>query len=186
MVKATALGSFEGIEEPTVIYRPQTRSFTTGDTFVNITDIGGGIVRFALRYHPDWWDGDRATKNQDRQRAEVKGLGPHQRTGETFRYSMQWRTNREFVGADRFCHIFQLKATDGDNGAPLVTLSLSEGTERGKLQVWSGRSRGARVAREFSWKPGEWQQAQIVITISTEERGAALASINGDKLDGLG
>ena len=68
-------------------------------------------------------DVKQAVAEKDRQRAEVKGLGPHQKTNQTFEYSMQWRTNPEFVGINRFCHIFQLKATDGDNGAPLVRFS---------------------------------------------------------------
>jgi hypothetical protein len=184
VITATGLSSFEGIEEPTVTYHPQTKSFTSGDTHANITDVGGGTIRFALRYSPEWWDGDRATGNRDRQRAEVKGLGPHQKTGETFTYAMEWRTNREFVGSERFCHIFQLKATDGDNGAPLVTLSLKEGTDLGQLQLWSGGD-DERVARKFQWRPGEWHRTQIVITTSIQKAGKVLASINGDALDGL-
>ena len=77
---ATTLGSFEGEEEPTVLYHPSSGTFTS-DSFDNITDQGGGVFRYTLRYRPDqdWWDGDRATTNDDRQRAEVKGLGAHQR-----------------------------------------------------------------------------------------------------------
>jgi hypothetical protein len=183
-VLAKGLSSFEGIEEPTVIYHPAKKTFTTGDTFVNIKEVAPGTIRFALRYDPGWWDGDRSTENRDRQRAEVKGLGPHQKAGETFKYSMEFRSNPEFVGTDRFCHIFQLKATDGDNGAPLVTLSLKEGRELGQLQLWSGRG-GERAARQFKLQPGQWHRAEILITISDSEHGAVLASINGDALDGL-
>src|SRR5262245_17791388 len=73
---ATGLSSFEGEEEPTVLYHPSDGSFSS-DSFDNITDQGGGVIRTTLRYNPaqDWWDGDRATTNDDRQRAEVKGLG---------------------------------------------------------------------------------------------------------------
>ena len=43
-------------------------AFVSND-FVNITDAGGGVVRMSLRYRPDeWCDGDRATRNKDRQR----------------------------------------------------------------------------------------------------------------------
>src|SRR5690349_9405308 len=88
----TSISSFEGKEEPTVLYHPSTGSFTN-DSYVNMTDQGGGIVRFTLRYHPDqdWWDGDRNTTNNDRQRAEVKGLGPHQSPGDVFEYAMDFR-----------------------------------------------------------------------------------------------
>src|SRR5262245_57753007 len=89
---ATSLSSFEGEEEPTVLYHPSSQSFTN-DSFDNITDQGGGVIRTMLRYNPaqDWWDGDRATTNDDRQRAEVKGLGSHQKNNQTFRYTFDFR-----------------------------------------------------------------------------------------------
>src|SRR5262245_16337631 len=68
-ITALNLATFEGKEEPTVLYHPSNASFTN-DSYVNMTDQGGGVMRFTLRYHPDqdWWDGDRATTNTDRQR----------------------------------------------------------------------------------------------------------------------
>src|SRR5204863_3200639 len=127
-VIATSINSFEGKEEPTVLYHPSTATFTN-DSYVNMTDQGSGVVRFTLRYHPDvdWWDGDRNTTNTDRQRAEVKGLGQHQKPGDTFEYAMDFRTSSNFFGGSGFDHIFQLKATDGDDGAPLVTLDPGKG-----------------------------------------------------------
>jgi hypothetical protein len=181
---ASNLNSFEGREEPTVIYHPGTSTFTD-DTFTNITDVGNATVRFSLRYQsPDWWDGDRNTTNDDRQRAEVKGLGVHQENNQTFEYRTTWRTNPEFVGANRFCHIFQLKATDGDDGAPLVTLSLSQGTSTGTIRLWSGAAANSTTVRSFSWDPGEWQTAIIRIKTSPFTDGSVLASINGDTFTG--
>jgi hypothetical protein len=89
------------------------------------------------------------------------------------------------VGTDRFCHIFQLKATDGDNGAPLVTVSLKEGRDQGQVHLWSGSSRGAGIVRRFKWTPGEWHRTEIVITTSPDGKGSVLASVNGDALIGL-
>lgn len=181
---ATGLSSFEGREEPTVLYHPASKTFTN-DSYTNITDVGNGTVRFTLRYYPDWWDGDRATTNDDRQRAEVKGLGPHQKANQTFVYSMDWRTNSLLRGTSRFTHIFQLKSTDGDSGAPLVTLSLKNGTSNGALQVWSGSASNSTAVRSFSWTPGVWQHAEIRITTSQTGTGSVMASINGDALAGL-
>ena len=62
-----------------------------------------------------WWDGDRNTTNNDRQRAEVKNLGGtayQQKTDQTYEYSYDFRTDPDFIGTNHFCHIFQLKATD--------------------------------------------------------------------------
>ena len=35
----------------------------------------------------------------------------------------------------------------------------------------SGKSRGFRTVRMFSWKPAEWQTVRIRVTVSEEEKG---------------
>lgn len=182
-VTATCLSSFEGIEEPLVRYVPGTNSFVP-DKFVNITEAGDGVLRMYLRYRPDEWDADRDTPNKDRQRAEVKGLGIHQKTGETFDYATTWRTSLGFRGASRFCHIFQLKSTDGDSGAPVVTISIDEGSDRASVRYWSGHAKTATVVREFAWTPGKWQTVRLRIKVSPRADGEVLASIDGDPFQG--
>ncbi len=182
-VTATSLSSFEGIEEPLVRYAPGTGTFVHDD-FVNITEISEGVFRMALRYRSEEWDGDRDTPNKDRQRAEVKGLGVHQENGETFDYATTWRTSAGLRGASRFCHIFQLKATNGDSGAPVVTVSIDEGSQHASLRYWSGKAKQATVAREFGWTPGTWQTVRIRIKTSTTADGEVLASIDGDPFQG--
>lgn len=180
---ATALSSFEGIEEPLVRYDSTAGTFVRDD-FVNITDFGGGIFRMRLRYESAQWDADRDTRNTDRQRAEVKGLGVHQKTGETFEYSTTWRTNPEFTGAFRFCHVFQLKSTNGDSGAPLVTLSIDEDRKYASIRYWSGHAKEATVARKFPWKPNVWQTVRIRVKTSVDDDGEVLASVDGDPFQG--
>ncbi|HTL67089.1 MAG TPA: hypothetical protein VL200_05460 [Lacunisphaera sp.] len=182
-VTATGLGSFEGIEEPLVRYAPATGTFRP-DALVNITDEGGGTFRMFLRYRSDVWDADRDTRNTDRQRAEVKGLGVHQKNGETFDYATTWRSSPGLVGANRFCHIFQLKSTDGDSGAPLVTISLDPGRGHAEVRYWSGTARHATVARAFPWRPGVWQTVRLRLRTSTGADGEVLASVNGDEFQG--
>jgi hypothetical protein len=182
-VTATGLSSFEGIEESLVRYSPGAGTFVHDD-FVNTADLGGGVFRMLLRYRPDEWDGDRDTPNKDRQRAEVKGLGVHQKTGETFDYSTTWRTNPGLRGASRFCHIFQLKSTDGDSGMPVVTISILEGQQRAAVRYCSGRSKDEIIAREFAWTPGKWQTVRVRIRTSMTEDGEVLASIDGDPFEG--
>jgi hypothetical protein len=181
---ATSLASFEGIEEPLVRYAPASGEFRRDD-LANITKIGDGTFRMLLRYRSEDWDADRDTANTDRQRAEVKGLGPHQRTGETFDYTTTWRTNPEFVGAGRFCHVFQLKSTDGDSGAPLITISILPGQERAEVRYWSGDAKSATVAREFAWRPGVWQTVRVRVRTSTAHDGEVLASVDGDDFSGV-
>jgi hypothetical protein len=182
---ATSLSSFEGIEEPTVLYHLSNGSFTN-DSFVNITDQGSGVFRYTLRYQPnmDWWDGDRATTNIDRQRAEVKGLGVHQKTDQTFRYSFDWQTDSNFIGTNTFCHIFQLKSTDGDSDDPLVTLTLNKNGVGG-LRLWSGTASNFTVVRNFTYATNTWNHADILITTSLGNTGSVMASINGDAYSGL-
>ena len=176
---ATGLSSFEAIEEPLVRFFPATGKFVPDD-FVNITDRGDGTFRMFHRYNPEWWDGDRDTSNKDRQRAEVKGLGPHQFHGETFEYTTTWRSSPGFRGTAGFCHIFQLKAVNGDSGAPLVTVSIA----RGKVTVEANRVGKKIIAREFSWKPDTWQTVRLRIKTSPQADGELLASVDGDEFQG--
>jgi hypothetical protein len=182
---ATSLASFEGIEEPEIKYLVASKSFVP-DSFTNITDAGSNTVRMTLRYHAgDWWDGDRDRHDPTRQRAEVKGLGPHQKPGELFEYATTWRTSPNFSGAGSFCHVFQLKAVDGDNGAPLVTLSVLAGTNHACVHFCSGNARGFTNVREFAWSPGVWENVRLRIKTSNTNGGAIFVSVNGDDFQGV-
>src|SRR5262249_39615431 len=144
---ATSLSDFGGIEEPQVIYHPGTGTFTT-DSFVNITDLGGGTFQMLLRYSPTQWDGDRTTSNNDRQRAEIKTLGAHQLIHQTYDYSTTRRTNPELVGSGDFCHITQLKPVDGvegSSGAPMITTSIFAGTSSAAIRYASASFSPANV-----------------------------------------
>lgn len=175
-VTATGLSSFEAIEETLVKYYPLQDRFERDDAFQNIVELGGGAFRFIARHNSEWWDGDRDTQNKDRQRMEVKGLGPHQRHGETFVYTTTWRSGPGFRGSSGFCHIFQLKATNGDAGAPLITLSV-----RGdKVAVEANPDGPKIIAREFSWKPETWQRVEIRVKVSPNADGELLVSVDGD------
>jgi hypothetical protein len=176
---AASLDSFEGVEEPLVKFFPGSGKFER-DRFANITDRGGGTFRFSLRYNAEWWDADRDTLNKDRQRAEVKGLGPHQKHGDTFDYSTTWRASPGFRAEAGFCHIFQLKAVNGDSGAPLITLSL-----HGDTATVEANSTGPKIiAREFPWRPDTWQTVRIRVKTSLTPDGELLVSVDGDALQG--
>jgi hypothetical protein len=183
---ASSLSSFEGIEEPTVIYHLSSNSFTN-DSYVNIVDYAPGEVRMYLRYNANnWWDGDRNTTSSDRGRAEVKGLGVHQLPGETFDYVTKWKTNSTFKQNGHFCHFFQLKGVDGDNGAPLITMSADNGGNSGALQYCSGTQSGFTIARSFTYTPGASMtlKARVKTTTSSSTTGSCQLSINGDSLSG--
>jgi len=175
---ATSMSSFEGEEEPTDRVS-SNGSVTGGDTFDNMTSPSSGNFKFYLRFSSSVWDGDRSTGNTDRQRAEVKGLGVHQKNNETFDYSETWRTNRG--GSGSFWHIFQLKATDGDNGAPIIMNSIQSGTSAA-VRYWPGAS--AINARNYSFSLNTYTNLVMRIKCATSATGEVRASINGDSFQG--
>jgi hypothetical protein len=179
---ATSLGSFDGTEEPSVIYHPSSGTFTS-DSFINITTPSSGDFKFYLRYSSSSWDGDRATTNNDRQRAEVRGLGTHQLTGETYDYQSTWRTDSGTRIGSLFYHITQVKAADGDNSAPLVTISLINGTTA-QVDKCSGSEQGLTAVRQFSWAPATWTTTKIRLKTATNSTGMLKLSVNGDTLQG--
>ena len=185
---ATGFSSFEGEEEPTDRYIVSSGTIDPGDTYDNMTSPAGGTFRFELRYNSSFWDGDRSTGSTDRGRAEVKGLGARQLPGETFRYKSTWKTNSgwQLTATNRFCHIFQLQAVDGNNGPPLVVQSIDNAT-------WTANTRycttggtcadGLTVARSYSFAAGSSKTVEIHIKTSSTS-GEVMASVNGDAFSG--
>src|SRR5262249_17791710 len=69
-------------------------------------------------------DNDRCT-NFDRVRMEIKGgnsIAQHTQ-GQTVYYRWKFKLDANFIGGSSFCHIFQIKAFNGDDGAPLITIT---------------------------------------------------------------
>ncbi len=198
---------FEGLEEPTVLYFPATNTFTTGDTFQNHVDEGGGMFRDTLRNEyptplspyapgPGWWDGDGADPaNTDRQRSEPKGivgLG-HQQVNQTFEYSFDFRTDPTFTATSDFCHIFQLKATNGDDSPPLATISLYKNGSgiQGRVDSFSDGASGTpqteTVPTTFNYTAGQWIHFVIRITpcAQGQSTGGIQLSVNGGPFAGI-
>jgi len=177
---ASGFSSFEGEEEPTdKVYA--SGSITTGDTYDNMTSPSSGTFRFYLRFNSTWWDGDRNTGSRDRQRAEVKGLGARQYHNETYDYSQRWKTSRG--GSGSFWHVFQLKAVDGDNAAPLVVNSITSGSGAA-VRYCSGTQSGFTIARSYSFSVGSSMTTTTRIRPSTSTTGILQASLNGGSFSG--
>jgi autotransporter-associated beta strand protein len=194
---------FEGLENPSVIYFPDTNTFGSDTTFQNHIDEGGGMFRDILRNEystplapypagPGWWDGDAANSaNTDRQRVEAKGITGlgHQQVEQTFEYSFDFRTDPTFQGTSHFCHVFQLKATNGNDGAPFATVSLyKNGTGiQGKIETYALNGSTETVPTTFTYVAGQWCHVVIRITpcAAGETTGSVLASINGSAFAGI-
>jgi autotransporter-associated beta strand protein len=183
---------FEGLEEATVIYFPDTNTFQNDPTnFPNHVDLGGGLFRDTLRnYYPTqgWWDGDRATTNTDRQRTEAKGITGlgHQFVDQTFEYSFDFRANPGFSGTSHFCDFFQLKALDGNNGPPLVAGALYKNGNTTYMRFDSDGDGRHGTVGTFSFTAGQWYHISVRITpcLSSESIGQVTASVDGSNFVG--
>ncbi len=91
-------------------------------------------------------DNDRC-RNFDRERTELtvtdslppSYLGAHD--GDTFTYTWKFKLDSGYKANPSFCHIHQIKAVGGDDGAPIITLTTRAGTPD-MLQLIFSAARG--------------------------------------------
>jgi hypothetical protein len=179
---ASGIGSFEGEEEPTVVYDVSDGG-TRSDSYDNMVSASNGM-KATLRFRRnDWWDGDRNTSSTDRGRAEVKGLGAHQKSNETFEYRTNWRTSSGFKVSGKFCHLFQLKATNGSyTGAPLIVSSLHS-TSSQSVRYNSNTAEDFATARSFSYSTNSFQDLRIRVKTASSG-GFVTVSVGGGSFSG--
>ena len=105
-------------------------------------ELGEHIFRFSIHANAAHLDGDRG-KKEDRQRNEMKSLTAERwrhlngNIGERQILKWKFRLPTGFRPSTKFCHIHQLKAQEGNNGAPLITISTrcnKDGSNR-RIQV---------------------------------------------------
>lgn len=85
------------------------------------SDLGKNVFVF----HSHIVDDNDRCINLDRVRMEIKGGGSaeEQTQGQTGFFRWKFKLDANFIGASTFCHIFQIKAVGGDEGAPLITIT---------------------------------------------------------------
>ncbi len=181
-VTATSYSSFGGVEEPTQIYRPSSNSFEN-DSYDNTTSPSSGVFRFELRFSSSFWDGDRATNQKDRQRAEVRQLGTRQKHNETYEYTSTWKTNTGFKRGGHFTHVTQVKAADGNNAPPLVVVTILSNTTMA-LQKCSGSDGGLNSVATNGFAAGTTYTTRVRLKASTSSSGSLQFSVNGGSLKG--
>jgi len=183
------LSDFSRIQEPRV-------EGSGGRDIQNVSDMGGGVVRFRLRIGKTWWDGDGAGGakggRSDRQRAECRSLGGPgaalQRPGEIWEYGTTFRTSTPFVtwnGA--LTMIMQLMppselADKSVQLLPVVACQLTS-DRTGQFLLLDAR-KGMRTVRTFSFVPGEWTTLRYRVKVDAT-RGSAMVSVNDDAFQGL-
>jgi hypothetical protein len=148
-------------------------------------------------------DDDRCT-NEDRTRMEIKGgsgspADMQHTQGQTAYYRWKFKLDAGFIPSSRFTHIFQIKAMDGDAGAPLMTITPRAGNPQ-KIQIIhsSGEGSGSLgTVKEADLAPfkGNWVEAYVKykssdgsagtfeITLTRISDGAVLLSYSNNSID---
>lgn len=156
------------------------------------------VFVFSIHVSPD---NDRCT-NFDRQRNEIKTYGPSPDglkgfLNDTVTYHWKFKLDSGFKPSPSFTHIHQIKAGDGDDGAPLITLTPRYGNPD-KMQIIhtgssSATSLGTVTTVNLAPFKGAWVQVEekltyknsgsYSITIKRISDGAVLLSYNKEGID---
>ncbi len=138
-------------------------------------------------------DNDRC-RNFDRVRTELtvtdstppSYLSAHD--GDTFTYTWKFKLDSNYLPNPSFCHIHQIKAVGGDDGAPIITLTTRAGNPD-KLQLIftpSNGSSGGGVIKDadFEQFKGIWISAIENVTYNDHGKYSIvlLRYMNGDTL----
>ena len=147
-------------------------SFGRHITEVFDSQLNKNVFVFHIHNTPD---NDRCTDADDRQRNEIKTFGPSPANlkgslNETVTYRWKFKLDAGFIPTSGFCHIHQIKAGDGDDGAPIITLTPRAGNPQ-KLQVihstGSGGTGGEIASVNLSSFKGVWVEVFEKVKYST-------------------
>ncbi|NDP27917.1 MAG: T9SS type A sorting domain-containing protein [Flavobacterium sp.] len=125
-------------------------------------------------------DNDVSTLKTDRQRVEIKTYASSPNNliatiGETVTYTWRFKIPVGFQPSSSFTHIHQIKPVDGDDGAPIFTLTARKGTPN-KLQLIyvadANASNAYKREINLSLFEGIWVEVTEVIKVGTGTSGA--------------
>lgn len=119
-------------------------------------------------------DNDRCI-NMDRQRNEIKTYGPSPDNikafnGDAVVYKWKFKLDQNFKPSPGFTHIHQIKAGDGDAGAPLITLTPRFGKDGDRIEVININSIGITnklTDASLSQFKGNWVEVTESITFGS-------------------
>jgi type IX secretion system substrate protein len=162
------------------------------------------LNKYVFVFHSHIVADDDRCGSDDRVRMEIKGgsgspADMQHTQGQTAYYRWKFKLDANFVPGSRFCHIFQIKAIEGDAGAPLVTITPRGGSPE-KMQIIhsSGEgSGGLGTVKEVNLAPfkGNWVEAYVKykssegsagtfeITLTRVSDGAVLLTYSNSSLD---
>jgi hypothetical protein len=137
-------------------------------------ELGRYVFLFSIHVRPD----DDRCVSSDRQRVEVKTMGNPSTPdylkgfrGDTVTLRWRFKLPAGFQASARFTHIHQIKAFDGDAGAPVITLTARKGSpDMLELIYIPGRDttnphpRGVQSRTRLEPLAGIWLEAYEKIT----------------------
>src|SRR5579859_263975 len=160
-------------------------------------DFNKPVFFFYIHVTPD---NDRCI-NFDRQRNEIKAATSAPDSvrgffGDTVMYRWAFKLDNGFQPSPSFTHIHQIKAVDGDNGAPIITITPRSGSSNDILQIINVDSSGQTTvltSTDLTPFEGQWIDAQETVTydfngsysltLTRISDGAQLLSFSSDSID---
>ena len=150
------------------IESPDCRHTSFGPHVTEVFDNTLGKNVFVFHSHPVE-DDDRCGAD-DRVRMEIKGgsgspAAMQHTEGQTAYYRWKFKLDAGFIPSSRFTHIFQIKAIEGDAGAPLITITPRAGNPQ-KMQIIHSAGEGSGslgTVHQVDLAPfkGTWVEAYV-------------------------
>lgn len=156
------------------------------------------VFAFYIHVHPD---NDRCI-HFDRQRCEIKTYGPSSDSlkaflGDWMIFRWKFRLDAAFQPSENFTHIHQIKAGDGNDGLPIITITPRYGHPDHLQIIHTGdtKTTSLGVLKQVDLAPfkGAWIQAvekitfgsqgSYQLTLSEVGNGAVLLSYSNDDID---
>lgn len=131
---------------------------------------------FSFFLHRDIdWDRDKYPGVSDRQRNEIKIYGGSKEQGkaredEVFRYKWKVHIGETMTISKNFCHMFQLKAVDGDDSHPILTFSGSVNGGVPEVELLHSPSKIDTQIAKNNWENarGKWLDAECIALMADE------------------
>jgi hypothetical protein len=161
--------------------------------------LNKNVFQFFIHVTPD---DDRCNGSTDRQRNEIKTYGPSPdslkgQLNETVTYRWKFKIDAGFQPTPSFTHIHQIKAGDGNDGAPIITITPRYGTPDKLEIIHTGNSAATTLGKvktvDLAAFKGTWVEVtekvvyktngSIDLTIKKVSDGAVLLTYSNTNLD---
>jgi hypothetical protein len=161
--------------------------------------LNENVFVFTIHVTPD---NDRCNGSTDRQRNEIKTYGPSPdslkgQLNETVTYRWKFKLDAGFQPSPSFTHIHQIKAGDGNDGAPIITITPRAGNPEKLEIIHTGNSSATSLGKlktvDLAAFKGTWVEVtervvyktngSIDILIKRVSDGVTLLTYSNSNLD---